>query len=63
MYPNGFVAAASSTSHISTPICSHAGVSSFTSAMLTLRNVFSNSFAVSATVVELTGTISFRNEP
>ena len=49
MKPNGLVAAASMTSHGSTPIFRQAKASSLASAMLTLRNVFSSSLAVSAT--------------
>src|SRR5229473_2252659 len=49
MKPNGFVAAASITSHGSTPIVRQATASSLASAMFTLRNVFSSSLAVSAT--------------
>ena len=49
MNPNGFVAAASMTSQGSTPIFRHAKASSLANAMLTLRNVFSSSLAVSAT--------------
>ncbi len=49
MKPNGFVAAASITSHGSTPIFRHAKASSLARAIFTLRNVFSSNFAVSAT--------------
>ena len=49
MKPNGFVAAASMTSQGSTPIFRQAKASSLARAMFTLRNVFSSSFAVSAT--------------
>ena len=49
MKPNGLVAAASITSHGSTPIFRHAKASSLARAMFTLRKVFSRSFAVSAT--------------
>ena len=48
MKPNGLVAAASMTSHTSRPIRSHSSASWFTNAMLTLRNVFSSSLAISA---------------
>ena len=48
MNPNGFVAAASTTSQMSTPIARAIVLISFTSAMLTQRNVFSSSFAISA---------------
>ena len=56
MNPNGLVAAASTTSHTSTPIRSQSIASSLTSAMLTLRNMFSSSLAVSATRGPDTGT-------
>jgi hypothetical protein len=56
MKPNGFVFAASTTSHTSMFILSHISASSLTSPMLTARNVFSSSFTISATRVELTGT-------
>ena len=49
MKPNGLVAAASMTSHGSTPILRQAKASSLASAMFTLRKVFSRSLAVSAT--------------
>src|SRR5258705_9183688 len=49
MNPKGLVAAASMTSQGSTPIFRHAKASSLASAIFTLRNVFSRSFAVSAT--------------
>ena len=48
MKPNGFVAAASMTSHTSRPIRSHSRASWLTNAMLTLRKTFSRSFASSA---------------
>src|SRR6185295_10580202 len=57
MKPNGLVFAASTTSHTSIPIRSHISASSFTRPMLTARNVFSSSLTISATFVELTGTI------
>ena len=56
MKPNGFVAAASTTSHTSMPRRSHISASSFTMPMFTARNVFSSSFTISATRGELTGT-------
>ena len=48
MNPNGFVAAASITSHTSIPIRSQSCASSLTSAMLTERKMFSSSFVSSA---------------
>ena len=48
MNPNGLVAAASMTSQTSRPIRSHSSASWLTNAMLTLRNVFSSSLAISA---------------
>ena len=48
MKPNGFVAAASTTSQMSIPIRSHSCASSLTSAMLTERKMFSRSFVSSA---------------
>ena len=48
MKPNGFVAAASTTSQMSIPIRSHSCASSLTSAMLTERKMFSSSFVSSA---------------
>ena len=48
MKPNGFVAAASTTSQMSIPIRSQSTASSLTSAMLTARKVFSRSFVSSA---------------
>ena len=48
MNPNGFVAAASTTSQTSTPIRSHSCASSLTSAMFTERKMFSSSFTSSA---------------
>ncbi len=56
MNPNGFVAAASTTSHTLRPSRSHIIASSFTRPMLTARNVFSSSLTISATRVELTST-------
>ena len=57
MKPNGFVLAASTTSQTSMSILSHISASSLTRPMLTARNVFSSSLTISATRVELTGTI------
>jgi hypothetical protein len=57
MNPNGFVLAALTTSHTSMPIRSHISASSLTRPMFTARNVFSSSFTISATCVEVTGTI------
>ena len=48
MKPNGFVAAASTTSQMSIPIRSQRIASSLTSAMLTERKMFSSSFVSSA---------------
>ena len=56
MKPNGLVFAASMTSHTSMPIRWHISAISLTSPMLTARNVFSSSFTISATCVEVTGT-------
>ncbi len=56
MNPKGFVAAAPTTSRTSSPSRSHMIATSFTSAMLTLRNVFSRSFAISAAAALLTST-------
>ncbi len=56
MNPNGFVAAASMTSHTSTPSLSHTIAISLTRPMLTLRNVFSRIFTSSAASVEVTET-------
>ena len=56
MNPNGFVAAASTTSQTLRPSRSHISASSFTRPMLTARKVFSSSFTISATRVELTST-------
>ncbi len=57
MKPNGFVFAASTTSQTSMFIRSHISASSLTRPMFTARNVFSSSLTISATRVELTGTI------
>ena len=48
MKPNGLVAAASITSQTSRPSRSHMIATSLTRPMLTLRNVFSSSFTISA---------------
>ena len=48
MNPNGFVAAASTTSQTSMSIRSQSCASSLTSAMLTERKMFSRSFVSSA---------------
>ena len=56
MKPNGLVFAASITSQTSMSILWHISASSLTRPMLTARNVFSRSFTISATRVELTRT-------
>ena len=56
MNPNGFVAAAETTSFTSRPRRSHMIATSLTRAMLTLRNVFSSSFAISAAAALETST-------
>ena len=56
MKPNGLVAAASITSQMSMPMRALSIFSSFTSAMLTQRKMFSSSLAISAARVVLTGT-------
>ena len=56
MKPNGLVFAASMTSHTSMSILWHISAISLTRPMFTARNVFSSSFTISATRVELTGT-------
>ncbi len=56
MKPKGLVAAASITSQTLMPMPSHMMAISFTRPMLIMRNVFSSSFTISATWVELTGT-------
>ena len=56
MKPNGLVAAASMTSQTSMFMRSHSIASSFISAILTLRKMFSSSFVISATSGVLTGT-------
>ena len=55
MKPNGFVAAASTTSQTSIPIRSQSCASSLTSAMLTERKMFSSSFVSSAASGDETG--------
>ena len=57
MKPNGFVAAASITSHTSTPSLSQTIAISLTIAMFTERNVFSSSFTSSAAPGDDTGTM------
>src|ERR1043165_8561822 len=52
--PNGFDAAASMTSHTSTPRRSHMIANSLTSPILIIRKVFSSNFAISAASAELT---------
>ena len=56
MNPNGLVAAASMTSQTLMPMRSHMSAISLTRPMLIMRKVFSSSFTISATLVELTGT-------
>ena len=56
MKPNGLVDAASMTSQTSTPSLSQTIAISFTSPILTLRNVFSSSLTSSAASVVETGT-------
>src|SRR5665647_3893196 len=56
MKPNGFVAAASMTSHTSIFMRSQSMASSFMRAMFTLRKMFSRSLVISATSGVLTGT-------
>ena len=55
MKPKGLLAAASITSHTSTPRRSHMSATSLTRPMLTLRKVFSSSFTISAARVLETG--------
>ena len=55
MKPNGFVAAAPTTSHTSMLIRSQSCASSLTSAMLTERKMFSSSFVSSAASGDETG--------
>src|SRR6185312_16123329 len=61
MNPNGFVAAASITSHTLTPNLSQITAISLTRPMLIMRNVFSSSLVSSAASGELTGTTSSMN--
>jgi len=56
MKPNGLVAAPRITSQTSMSIFRHIRASSLTRPMFTLRKVFSSSFTISATRVELTST-------
>jgi hypothetical protein len=56
MNPNGFVFAASMTSQMSIPMAAYTSFSSLTSAMLTLRKIFSSNFVASATRHDETGT-------
>ena len=56
MKPKGLLAAAMMTSPTSRPSLSHMSATSLTSAMFTLRNVFSSSFAISAAAALLTST-------
>ena len=56
MKPYGLVAAASTTSHTFSSMRWHSIASSFTSAMLTERKMFSSSFASSAASQDETGT-------
>ena len=56
MNPNGFVAAAPTTSQTSMPIRSQSWASSLTSAMFTDRKMFSSSLVSSAASGEETGT-------
>jgi len=56
MNPNGLVAAASMTSQTSRPSDRHSKASSLASPMLTARNVFSRSLAISAVSGEETVT-------
>ena len=56
MKPNGLVLAASMTSQTLMSILWHINAISLTRPMFTARNVFSSSFTISATRVELTRT-------
>jgi hypothetical protein len=56
MKPNGFVFAASMTSHTSMFMRCDISAISLTRPMFTARKVFSSSLTISATCVELTGT-------
>ena len=62
MNPNGFVAAASITSHTLTPSLSQTICISFTRPMFTDLKVFSSSFTSSAVSVLDTGTMLSRQE-
>ena len=57
LHPGVLVVLESTTSQTSMPSRSHIIASSLTSPMFTARKVFSSSFTISATRVELTGTI------
>ena len=63
MNPNGFVLAASITSHTLMSILWHISAISFTRPMFTARNVFSSSFTISATRVDVTGTTVPDHQP
>ena len=63
MKPKGFVAAASIDSQTLTPSEFANTASSLTRAILTWRKVFSRSFAISASLGELTGTVVSTSEP
>ena len=63
MKPNGFVAAASTTSRMSMSIRSARIDSSLTSAMLTERKMFSSSLVISAVSGQETGTTSSQTAP
>ena len=60
MNPNGFVAAASMTSHTSTPSRSAMSAVSLTSPMFTARKVFSRILVSSAASADETGTMVSR---
>ena len=63
MKPNGLEEAPLMTSQTSIFMCAHINAISFTSAILTLRNVFSRSLTISATRVDETLTIDFIADP
>ena len=63
MKPKGLLEAASITSFTSRSMRWHRILSSFTSAMFTLRKTFSRSFDISATRVDDTGTTRSNEEP
>ena len=63
MKPNGLVLAASTTSQMLMPMRSETCSSSFMSAMLTQRKMFSSSLVISAARVEETGTIVSMKRP